>query len=75
MKREVIILILALIATCGIQAQVFKKSSKNIDVAYAKGTVPVVNGKVTFETTIPAEGLTAEQITEKAENWIAGRFV
>jgi hypothetical protein len=39
------------------------------------GTVPVVNGKVTFETTIPAEGLTAAQIKEKADKWIAKRYV
>ena len=75
MKTRLIILLLALMTGCGIQAQVFKKSNKSLDAAYAMGTVPVVNGKVTFETTIPAEGLTAAQIKEKAHKWIAKRYV
>ena len=75
MKTRLIILLLALMTGCGIQAQVFKKSNKSLDAAYAMGTVPVVNGKVTFETTIPAEGLTAAQIKEKADKWIAKRYV
>ena len=75
MKTRLIILLLALMTGCGIQAQVFKKSNKSLDAAYAMGTVPVVNGKVTFETTLPAEGLTAAQIKEKADKWIAKRYV
>ena len=64
--------------TFAAQAQLFKKSSKDEAVnseAYVAGKVPVVNGKVTFETDIPVEGLTAAQIEEKVNDWITKRYV
>ena len=64
--------------TFAAQAQLFKKSSKDETVnseAYVAGKVPVVNGKVTFETDIPVEGLTAAQIEEKVNDWITKRYV
>lgn len=81
MKKILLILSLALFSLTGVQAQLIKKIQKKEtvakadDTAYQAGKVPVVNGKVTFETTIAAKGLTAEQIKDKAEKWIAGRYV
>ena len=65
-------------STFAAQAQLFKKHSKDETVnskAYEAGNVPVVNGKVTFETDIPVEGLTAAQIEERVNEWIAKRYV
>lgn len=82
MKKILFMLFLTLFSVAGVQAQLIKKSQKKNTVttmtdetAYEAGKVPVVNGKVTFETTIAANGLTAEQVKEKTEKWIAGRFV
>ena len=78
MKKILFILTLALLSTTGIQAQLFKKSIKEdtaANVAYEAGKIPVINGKVTFEAKIPAEGLTAQQVEEKMNNWIAKRYV
>ena len=71
MKKLLFILVLALLSTTGTQAQQIKKGQK----AEAATSVPVVNGKVTFETDIQAKGLTAAQIEEKANEWVAKRFV
>lgn len=38
-------------------------------------TIPVKNGKVTFEETIPAEGYTATQVKEIVDTWVKERFV
>lgn len=53
------------------QAQTTSKatSSETIDA------IPVVNGKVTFEETIPAEGYTANEIKMVIDKWIKERFV
>ena len=78
MKKILFILVLALLSTTGVQAQLIKKGSKKdiaVNAAYEAGKVPVVNGKVTFETEIQAKGLTAKQIEEKANRWIAKRYV
>lgn len=78
MKKILYILVLALLSTTGAQAQLFKKSGKQesaANEAYEAGEVPVVNGKVTFETTIPAKGLTAKEVEERVDKWIAGRYV
>ena len=57
------------------QAQIFKKAEREVEAKYAQGTVPVINGKVTFEEVIPAAGLTAEQVYEAAQAWVNERFV
>lgn len=37
--------------------------------------IPVINGKVTFEETIPAEGYTAKEVKDIIDTWIKERFV
>ena len=72
------ILVLSMMSTFAAQAQLFKKHSKDETVnseAYEAGKVPVINGKVTFETDIPVKGLTAAQIEERVNEWIAKRYV
>lgn len=68
-------LIALVLMTTAADAQLFKKKQSKVEPEYAAGMVPVVNGKVTFEETIPAEGLTAAEISEKVNGWIAGRYV
>ena len=78
MKKILFILFLALIPTIGIQAQLFKKSQKKDtadNATYEVGKVPVINGKVTFETEIPAKELTTEQVQERIDKWITERYV
>ena len=78
MKKIMFILAMALLSTAGVQAQLIKKSEKKetvISEAYEAGKVPVVNGKVTFETSIPAKGLTAKEVEERVNGWIAKRYV
>ena len=78
MKKILFIITLTLLCATGAQAQLFKKSKKAETAsseAYKAGCVPVVNGKVTFETDIKAEGLTASQIEERANKWISERYV
>lgn len=78
MKKILFILALALLCTTGAQAQATKKSrkaEKTTSEAYKAGNVPVVNGKVTFETEIKADGLTASQVEERVNRWIAERYV
>ena len=78
MKKILFILVLSMMSTFAAQAQLFKKHSKDETVnseAYEAGKVPVVNGKVTFETDIPVEGLTAAQIEERVNEWISKRYV
>ena len=55
-------------------AQLFKGADKETQKIEA-GAIPVKNGKVTFEETIPAEGYTAEEVKAVAEAWIKERFV
>lgn len=74
MRRVLAIIILVLLAVPS-SAQLFKKKSSSVEAQYQKGTVPVVNGKVTFEEFIPAEGLSAAQVKEIAGNWIKERYV
>lgn len=78
MRKRLIILALVIFSTAGASAQLFKRSdnTSTAEIAtYAPGSVPVINGKVTFEATIPADGLTAKQIEERIGNWISERFV
>ena len=65
--KKIILLVAILLATFQLQAQVDEKN--------ATETIPVVNGKVTFEETIPAQGYTAEQIKEIVNIWVKERFV
>ena len=78
MKKILFILVLALMSTAGAEAQLIKKRADKESTengAYGSGQVPVVNGKVTFETEIPAKGLTAAQVEEKMNDWITKRYV
>ena len=74
MKKIIFMLTVALLSTVGVQAQLIKKESV-ISEAYEAGKVPVVNGKVTFETSISAKGLTAKEVEERVNGWIAKRYV
>ncbi len=75
MKKIIpLILLFALTATTA-QAQLFKSKDKTIKKEYNVGTVPVVNNKVTFEESIPAEGLSAKEIENVVNEWFAERFV
>lgn len=74
MKRLLPLIILLLTYTAA-EAQLFKKKERSVEPQYSVGTVPVANGKVTFEESIQAEGLTAAQIEERVNNWITTRFV
>lgn len=40
-----------------------------------ESVIPVINGKVTFEETIPAEGYTAKEVKDIIDTWIKERFV
>ena len=75
MKKIILLIVLIAVAGSTAQAQLFKKKDNTVEVQYQKGCVPVVNGKVTFETNVPAEGLTTAQVREIVDAWIAGRFV
>ena len=62
------------VTSASVSAQLFKKNNKVVEAQYQAGAVPVVNGKVTFEEFIPAEGMSAAEIEEKVNGWIARRF-
>ena len=74
MKKIILLVFSAMIAFAS-PAQLFKKVDKQVEPQYALGTVPVINGKVTFEEIIPAEGLTTAQVHDIAQRWIKERFV
>lgn len=74
MKRLSILFVLFSIAIVS-QAQLFKKADTTVKEQYAAGKVPVINGKVTFEETIPAEGFTAKEVNEIVNAWIKERYV
>lgn len=74
MKRLLPLIILALLAI-PTSAQLFKKKNKTVETQYRKGAVPVVNGRVTFEEFIKADGLSAEQVDERVTGWIKERYV
>ena len=78
MKKILYILALVLLSSASAQAQLIKKTNKEKtaeNAIYEAGAVPVINGKVTFETRIKANGLTAKEIEDKANNWISERYV
>ena len=71
-----ILLLIAFTLVCGASsAQLFKKRSNVVEPIYQTGAVSVVNGKVTFEESIPADGLSASEIEEKVNAWIKSRYV
>ena len=45
-----------------------------VDSKYLEGAVPVIDGKVTFSTSIKAKGMTQAQIYETVLNWANKRF-
>ena len=73
MKRY-LLLIVMILAMGTVQAQLFKKNNNVTEAQYHLGTVPVVNGKVAFEEVIQAEGLSAEEIETRVNEWIKRRF-
>lgn len=73
--KKILLLIAIMFVCSAASAQLFKKKSSVVEPQYQTGTVPVVNGKVTFEERITADGLTAQEIEEKIGNWIKRRFV
>lgn len=73
MKKFILLAILFIVAVT-VTAQTAKKSSA-VEPQYDKGAVPVLNGKVTFEETIQAEGLSAAQVEERINAWVARRYV
>ena len=74
MKKFILFIALILLASTA-DAQLFKKKQTKTEPEYALGMVPVTNGKVTFEEIIPADGLTTEEILERADKWIKERYV
>lgn len=74
--KKIIPLVLLLIASTTASAQLFKKRDKTVEPQHQVGMVPVdKNGRITFCETISAEGMSAEQIKEKVDNWFNNRFV
>ena len=73
--KKFLLLIAVMFICSAASAQLFKKKSTVAEPQYQTGTVPVVNGKVTFEEVIQAEGLSAAEITDKVNGWIKSRYV
>lgn len=73
MKRY-LLLIVMILAMGTVHAQLFKKNNNVTEAQYHLGAVPVVNGKVAFEEVIQAEGLSAEEIETRVNEWIKRRF-
>ena len=73
MKRY-LLLIVMILAMGTVQVQLFKKNNNVTEAQYHLGAVPVVNGKVAFEEVIQAEGLSAEEIETRVNEWIKRRL-
>ena len=69
--KKIALLALILFTAFPIQAQTTDKAIHD----NATNVIPVVNGKVTFEETIQAEGYTANEIKDIVDTWIKERFV
>ena len=69
--KKIALLALILFTAFPIQAQTTDKAIHD----NATNVIPVVNGKVTFEETIQAEGYTANEIKDIIDKWIKERFV
>ena len=61
--KKISTLVLIVFTIFSAQAQLTGTADKSIEVSNTQ-TVPVKNGKVTFEETIVAQGYTAEQVKE-----------
>ena len=72
--KKILILIALVLMTTSADAQLFNKKQTKVEPEYATGMVPVVNGKVTFEEIIPANGLTAAEVAERVNGWIEKRY-
>lgn len=66
-KISVLALIVFAFTIFSAQAQVAETSTTQ--------SIPVVNGKVTFEETIPAEGYTKKEVKRIIDTWVKERFV
>lgn len=75
MKKILLLIVLAIFSASTVSAQLFKKKSKTVEPKYQAGAVTVTNGKVVFEETIAADGLTAEEIEARVNAWMRSRFV
>lgn len=73
--KKVLLLIAVMFICSAASAQLFKKKGTVAEPQYQTGTVPVVNGKVTFEEIIPAAGLSTTEIIERVNGWISRRYV
>ena len=60
--KKIFLLAILMMTAISTPAQLFKKADKNIEPQYAQGSIPVINGKVTFEETIPVAGITSVEI-------------
>ena len=69
--KKIALLALILFTAFPIQAQTTDKAIHD----NATNVIPVVNGKVTIEETIQAEGYTANEIKDIIDKWIKERFV
>ena len=69
--KKIALLALILFTAFPIQAQTTDKAIHD----NATNVIPVVNGKVTFEETIQAEGYTSNEIKDIIDKWIKERFV
>ena len=72
--KKLYVLILIVFTTFTVHAQLSENTDKRIDLNNIE-VIPVKNGKVTFEETIPAEGYTAKQVRNIIDTWIKERFV
>lgn len=72
--KKISTLVLIVFTIFSAQAQLNGTADKSIEVSNTQ-TVPVKNGKVTFEETIVAQGYTAEQVKAVIDAWLKERFV
>ena len=72
--KKISALALIVLTIFSAQAQLTETSGKSTETNNTQ-TIPVKNGKVTFEETIPAQGYTAEQVKTVIDTWLKERFV
>ena len=72
--KKISALALIVLTIFSAQAQLTETAAKSTEVNSTQ-IIPVKNGKVTFEETIPAQGYTAEQVKEVVDAWFKERFV
>lgn len=75
MKKFLLFSIAIFLFTGVANAQLFRRNQIEATAEYAVGSVPVVNGKVTFEETINVEGMSKEEIISRAKAWATERYV